>query len=48
VRYYALSAGEIDLERYSRRTVDLFGPVSYPTDLRGTGLVRVEKIDTGR
>ncbi len=42
--YYAL-AGTSDLDRYRNKTVDLYGTMTAPKDLRGVSLVEVSKID---
>jgi hypothetical protein len=42
---YAVAADGVDLDRHTRRTVELFGAVQYPGDLRGVGLMTVTKVD---
>jgi hypothetical protein len=45
VRYYVVSGKtEIDLDKYVRKTVDLFGTIEYPTDLK-SGIVTVTWVD---
>jgi hypothetical protein len=46
--YYALPSGNFDLERYRNKTVDLFGTVTSPKDLRGISLIEVSKVDQVR
>lgn len=45
--YYAVANG-VDLEKYRNKTVDLFGPVTTPADLRGVPLVEATRIDQVR
>lgn len=43
--YYALSGNGFDLEKYRNKSVDLFGSVTNPNDLRGIPLIEVSKVD---
>jgi hypothetical protein len=43
--YYALANG-VELDRYRNKSIDLFGTVTNPKDLRGVPLIDVTKIDT--
>jgi len=45
-KFYATSSPNVDLEKYLRKTVDLFGTVTYPADLRNIGLISVTRADT--
>lgn len=45
-KFYATSSPNVDLEKYLRKTVDLFGTVTYPADLRNIGLINVTRADT--
>lgn len=45
-KFYATSSPSVDLEKYLRKTVDLFGTVTYPADLRNIGLISVTRADT--
>ena len=45
-KFYATSSPNVDLEKYLRKTVDLFGTVTYPSDLRNIGLIHVTRADT--
>ena len=43
--YYAVAgANGIDLEKYAKKKVDLFGTISYPPELR-YGVVTVTRVD---
>jgi hypothetical protein len=42
---YAVPSGDFNLDRYRNRTVDLFGTVTSPKDLRGVSLIDVSKVD---
>ena len=46
--YYAVASSGFDLERYRNKTVDLFGTISSPKDLRGISLMEVSKVDQVR
>lgn len=49
VLVYAVSGpGGVDLSRYAGKTVDLFGPVTFPVGFEKTGLVTVERVDSSR
>lgn len=48
LRYYAIGTMGVELDRYTRQTVDVFGKVTHPADLRGVGLVWAEKVDAGK
>lgn len=43
--YYAVAGSNFDLEKHRNKTVDLFGAVSNPKDLRNIPLIEVTKVD---
>ncbi|CAN5505164.1 hypothetical protein BH11PLA2_BH11PLA2_03960 [soil metagenome] len=43
--YYAVANG-VELDKYRNKTVDLYGMVTSPKDLRGVSLIEASKIDT--
>ena len=44
VRCYAVSGAGVDLERFAGSEVDLYGPLTYPGDLRGAGVITAMRV----
>lgn len=45
VQLYAIAAAGVELDRYIRKQVDLYGLVQYPEQLKGIGVMTVTRVD---